>query len=365
MRMVLTSLVSIVTLSQVAWAQGQQPVEWSAFEFHQFITQARTSPQAILRMDNNGRLVLLAAEGIDVAELHRVTGASASQIQLLVEWNLLTRRDDTIRTAFPILDSVETTAFRVVTARAAGPLSRLVAADAGALRHRLETIGRGSNAFSIVFSYVLDGLIWDLWEGSGRIPGRALTQASPFWAGEVWANRPARSDVVGTNSISDSGVRLNVTWSRAALPHMRPFVADLRALEALFDGFAAGRLTDPYAKQVFASYNLFDDAGRFTVPVITRDPSDAIHAMALRIATTLAERIPESLDLQQLRAQFGFRTDAQALIVTYHELMWDILAAFEGKGVVQRPKILTGAGKIAPADVSALVFGVRGGSGNY
>jgi hypothetical protein len=90
----LTSLVSLLTLAPASTGPRQQPVEWSRYDFHQFIAQDRTSPQTILGMDDNGRLALIAAGGIGAAGLRRVTGANASQIQLLVEWRLLARDGD-------------------------------------------------------------------------------------------------------------------------------------------------------------------------------------------------------------------------------------------------------------------------------
>lgn len=359
MRVFPSGLVLFAASSSVALAQQPAPADWSSFELNQFITQANGSPESILGMDDNGRIALLARGGMREDDLRRLTGATASQLELLVDWRLLTRDGDSVRTAFPILGSAATIELRAATARAAISLSRLVAPDAAELRHRLEAIGRGPNAFSIVFSFVLDGLTWDLWRESGAVPDRTLDVTSPFWAGEIWATRPPRTDIVGTNSISEGGVRLNVTWSRPALRHMRPFVADMRTFASLFDGFARGRVTDPRAVEAFAPYELFDADGRFTIPVIVRDSADPVYVTALRMARKVVEQAPEALDLPALERRLGFRSASQALIVAYHDLMWDILATLERDGVVERPPILTGRGSAEPSDVGALVFGVR------
>lgn len=333
---------------------------WSAYDLTQFITVRRGSPASILRLDDNGRLALLARDGIAEHELLERTGARESQVQLLVDWGLLARDGDRVRTAFPILDAARTAELRRWTAGVSGDLAGAVADDVGRLRARLEAEGRGANAFSIVFSYVLDGLTWRAWETSGAVAERSITESAPFWAGEVWATRPARADLVGTNRISDEGVALNVTWSAEAIPRMRPFVADWEAVRALFEDFAAGGpIVDPRARATFAPFDLFDADGVLTIPVVVEDPSDPIHALSRSIAETVAERAPAALDLPALRAAFGFRDDEQALVVAYHELMWDVLAALERRGVVERPPILARPDAASEADVAALVFGVR------
>jgi hypothetical protein len=95
--------------------------------------------------------------------------------------------------------------------------------------------------------------------------------------------------------------------------------------------------------------------------VIVRDSADPVYGIALRMARKVTEQVPETLDLPALERRFGFRSATQALIVAYHELMWDILATLERDGVVERPSILTAHGSADPSDVAALVFGVRDG----
>lgn len=333
---------------------------WDTWDLTQYITVERGSPGSILGLDDNGGLALLARGGIAEAELLERTDAAASQVQLLVDWRLLEREGDRVRTAFPILDAEATAALRRRAAAAAGPLADAIADDVAALRDRLEGSGRGANAFAILFSHVLDGLTWRAWEASGEIVERVLDADRPFWDGEVWATIPAREDVVGTNRISDEGVALSVTWTHAAIPRMAPFVADWPAVKALFEDFArGGPIVDPRARRTFAPFDLFDAEGRITIPVIVEDESDPIHALSLRIAGTVAERAPAALDLQALQRDFGFRDASQALVVVYHETMWDVLAALERRGAIERPAILVDPDAAEPADVAALVFGVR------
>jgi len=111
-------------------------------------------------------------------------------------------------------------------------------------------------------------------------------------------------------------------------------------------------------RPVFEAYDLFDARGRLTIPIIEAHAGDPLFDVAHRIASTLISRAPGALDLTAMRRQFGFSSDAQALIIGFHELMWDLLDILEERDLVQRPSVLDGTGE-GPADVEALIFGVR------
>jgi hypothetical protein len=353
-----TALLVLIGIATPLSGQSR-PAPWRDYDLNQFITMSRGSPSSILGLDDNGRLVLAAAGGIAEAELLGVEGASDSQLTLLETWQLLDRDGDTLRTSFPILDAAGTRHLRAATRAAAVPLADAIAADVEHLRDELNRRGRADNAYSILFSYVLDGLTWDLWEATGTIPVRELSVEHPFWAGEVWAVTPARSGLVGTNRVSDERGALNITWSYAALPSMVPFVADFVSVEALFEHFADRRdVVSPEVRAVFEPHGLFDERGSLTIPIVEAHVGDPVYDLAIRIATTLTAEAPGALDLPGLRQRFGFDSDAQALIVAYHELMWDTLEALVRRGLVSRPAVLDGAGG-GPADVAALIFGAR------
>lgn len=351
--------VLIASLVLATPVLGQRtPAAWSDYDLIQFITTGQGSPSSILGLDDNGSLVLTASGGVDEEDFARRTGATDSQRQLLVTWRLLERHGDTLRTSFPIFDEAATRDLRARTLQAALELSAAIAPDVKTLRQELSRRGRSANAYSIMFSYVLDGLTWDLWEAAGAIPPRELSIEHPFWDGEIWAVTPKRAGLVGTNRISDERGALNVNWSYAALPSMKAFVQDFASLGALFEAFAERSDTVPAeVRGVFEPYGLFGEDGSLMIPIIEEHAGDRLYDLALRIATILTDAAPRALDVAALRRDLGLRSDAQALIVGYHELMWDVLAALEEGGLIRRPTVLDGHGQ--PADVAALVFGVR------
>lgn len=361
---VLAYLLGACALGSVPAAGAQTSVtptanhEWADYDLVQFVTVAGSGPSSVLALDDNGRLALLAEHGVDENALRTATGASASQIELLRTWGLVERRGDSVWTTFPILDTAETRALRAATRTAGQRVTAAIAPDVQRLVDELSKSDRTANAYSILFSYVLDGLTWREWEEDGAIETRELTVAHPFWSGHIWAVQPEREALVGTNRVSDERGALYVSWSHAAIPALGRFITDFGKVVDLFERFADRTPVEPELRAEFAPYGLFDDHGFFTIPIIEARPGDPVHEVSLRIASRITELVPSVLDLRGLRLQFGFASDTQALVVAYHELMWDILAELAERGLVRRPGVLDGESR-DPGEVAALIFGVR------
>lgn len=351
-------LLGLTAAPLAAQQQARSAPDWGDYDMIQFIVSSRGGPSSILDLDDNGALVLAAVGGAPVDELVRSTGASESQRELLVTWRLLERRGDTLAPTFPILDRSATRELRSWTRDVAPELVTAIQPDVTRLRAELERQGRAAHVYSILFSYVLDGLTWDLWESAGAISTRELSLEHPFWDGEIWAVTPERARLVGTNRISDERGALGINWSYAALPVMKPFVTDMASVLALHEALADDRPVAPEVRPVFEAYDLFDTRGRLTIPIIEAHAGDPLFDIAHRIASTLVTRAPEALDLAGMRRHFGFSSDSQALVIGFHELMWDLLDVLEERDLVERPAVLDGAGE-GLADVAALVFGVR------
>lgn len=331
------------------------------YDVIQYITSDGRGPENVLRLDDNGAIVLAAREGTTRAGLREAGVAfTESGLALLETFRLLEAEGDTLRTAFPILPPERTRALRERVRGVAPETAEGVAPEAERLVATLEASGRPANAYAVLFSHVVDGLVWDAWEERGVIPGREITAETPHWAGEVWALHPPRAFNAGTNTISQGGVALVVSWTEAAIPLMAPFVADFPTLARLFDDYrTVGWVEDARAREVFGPFDLFDEDGRLTVPVLVRGGDDPLSRSARTIADRLAREAPELLDLPALVSEFGFRDEAQALVVAYHELMWEVMDTLEARGIVERPRAFADPDSAGPADVAALVFVVR------
>jgi len=157
--------------------------------------------------------------------------------------------------------------------------------DVRHLTAELKLAGRQKDAYTIIFSYVLDGMVWDEFEARGILDERTLTAEIPLWSGEIWALYPPRPFNSGTNSISEGGVALNVSWTEDAIRTMLPFVADFRTLVRMFDEYKEkGYVEDDRVREVFGPFDLFDDSGRFTIPVIVETATNPLYRSAAGFA---------------------------------------------------------------------------------
>jgi hypothetical protein len=74
----------------------------------------------------------------------------------------------------------------------------------------------------------------------------------------------------------------------------------------------------------------------------------------------LAGVVPGHLHLTAIVEEFGFRDAKQALVVAYHEMMWDLMDRLEAEGLVRKPVAFADPGHAQSSDIADLVFIVRG-----
>ncbi|RJP81148.1 MAG: hypothetical protein C4524_02420 [Candidatus Zixiibacteriota bacterium] len=338
-------------------ASGDSPTPGD-YEINYFVAAAEGSPQGIIGLDNNRALLWACREGRTAAEL-RTAGLAFtdSQLKLLVSWRLLIDDDGLYTTAFPILEAQTTPALRGRMRQAAAEMGPDLAPGIEAFTAELRRVGREGNAYTILFSYVLDDLVWEIWEMGGLLPDREITAETPFWAGVIWADYPPRAFSCGTNTISDQGVALKVNWSEPVIPKMLPFVSDWKHLGKLFDELVStGRAVDPQARAVFEPFDLFDSQGLFTVPVIEEREDDPLYGRCLDLAREVGLGFPELVDLEALADSFAFNDPAEALVVAYHEFMWELLEVLEEQKLIAKPRAFADPAAAQPADIGQLVF---------
>ncbi len=345
-------------------ALGQQTAaspRFKEYEFNQYITSTALAPSNILRLDSNGDIALAARTETTRARLKTLgIPFSESQIALLKTFRLLEEKEDTLRTSFPILGPKETQQLRQQVAAIAPALARRLEPQVRELQNELSRTGRERNAYSIIFSYVLDGLVWDEFAKRQMVHRREITVESPLWSGEVWALYPPRVFSAGTNSMCDQGVCLKVTWTKDAIPQMLPFVADIPRLERMLDDYRKGGIVkDERTRQVFGPFDLFDESGRLTIPVIDEKMSNDLYRSASAIAVGVATQVAVLLNLGGLAHEFEFSDNEQALVIAYHELMWDVMDQLEQRGLATKPTAFAAPKRAKPADIAALVFVVR------
>lgn len=351
-------LTSALSAAGTVAPAGEEPRSLDEFEILQYVAARKYPPSVSIALDNNGQILLACRQGRSVEEL-RESGLefAESQIELLIAMKLMIRdsRGD-LYTAFPILDEAQMLELRGETFSLAEELTSVVGPDVEALSRALEAAGQGAYGYSVLFSYVLDGMVWGFFEEYRRVPMRALSVRRPFWSGEVWAVRPRREFRAGTQSIHQKGLKLKVNLS-SGFGEAGELFADpdtLRRGLAQFE--AAGRLAEGRPRQLLTRFGLVDETGLWVIPVIDEIKKGPVFRAAEVLTSNLVDALLERIDLEGLQERYGFRSAQQALVVVYHELMVDLIERFERAGWVTKPEILSQPAKAGGPAVAAVAF---------
>ena len=324
-----------------------------------YCNTTESTPDAILKMDNNWELVnsLTAPKTLSQLESSGVR-YSESQIKLLLNWHLISKsKDDTYKIEIPVFDSIRTSVLRQYSLRLSKELTELIKDNVINLKKALKKINREPNTYSILFSYVLDGLVWDNLEADSLLPDYEITIKKPFWAGEYWLMYPKRKFSCGTNSISDKGYSIKVNWSEKAIPYMKPFVTRWDLLEKILnDLITKNKVEDKEAIEVFGQFNIFNSNGNFTVPEIEENKSNDLSNISRDISGIINTFLTSKVDTGYLINEFALKDRKQAVIILYHEIMWDMLDIMESDGLITKPAVFTDPEKSEASDVSDLVI---------
>jgi hypothetical protein len=283
-----------------------------------------------------------------------------SQLELLKNFRLLNYENEVWKANFPILGETQTLELRGKAKEVAAKLGSLVEENVVSLLTSLNDLNREKNAYTILFSYVLDELVWRRFSELGYMQERSITAENPFWSGVIWAVYPPRDFACGTNKISDKGISLNVNWTEKAIKNMYPFVSDWKNLLTMFDDYAKfGAVRNTDARKVFDKFNLYDYSGKFTVPIIFESKENALFERCSVISNGMGSGMFNFFDLNELTHKFGFSSNEEALVVFYHELMWEMLDYYEKNGVIKKPIAFSNPDETLPEDISDLVFIIR------
>lgn len=327
----------------------QNLVEWDLICF---CTTTRSTPHRVVRADNNGQILFAARNGITREQLKAAgTSFTESQIELLEDWRLLGHDGKTLTTAIPVLGPEETQQLRNALRPRARALGSQLAPEVKRLIAALDQQGYANNAFSAVFSYLLDGIVWDRFEERHALPTMEVTAEKPFWDGTFWAMYPIRKGP-GTNSVSHERWTLLATWTESVLTATQPLLSD-RVVAQLA---SSGVVTDEATRHDLAGLGVLSADGKPRVPVIHERESDPVYSIALPISRKIGDAMMDGEAGVDLKALTHSRDDGHALLIAYHEFMWELLSYFEDSGLIKEPAALSAGVKSDPTQIGSLVL---------
>jgi hypothetical protein len=329
------------------------------FELICYCETVGDSPHSIVRLDNNRDLLFALREGQTTEQLRKEGWTfSDSQIRLLVDWQLADRTSSgVVTTRMPLISGETAQRLRRLSASLGNEIGAAIKGDVAEIAAALQSLGRQGSSFSIVFSYILDGLVWEECERRGLLLPHKLSADTPLWTGVFWGIHPRRPLSCGTNSIDKDNTTLKINWSRAAKQKMGPVMSDWESLQMLTDEIAKGRrVKKRELVELFSPYGIVDANGALKIPVLDETLDDPLSDKAKRLAERIAELIVSGLKLDEVSTLLGLNKREDALVIAYHEVMWDLLESMERDGTLARPTLFKSPEDTKTQDVADVMF---------
>lgn len=287
-----SALIALSILSAAPAAAPADPPDLKDYGLICFCTARTATPHGLVKSDNNARILLLARDGVTKAQISAAgEPVSDSQLQALLDWGLVTQKDDRFTTSFPILGSAQMAALRARLEPVSTELIRKIAPDLKAVQGELHARGQVESAEAVLFGYILDGLTWRALEEAKALPSQDLDVEHPYWNGAFWAVFPRQEAMPGTNSRTEGKTEIRMMWTQPVLPWFERLVRS---------GGASAVPGAVVVREASAD------------PIYLRGRAAAAHIASAVMATKLDDVIPSAGPKQR------------ALIAT-HELIWMLL----------------------------------------
>ena len=357
-------LFSTILLCWVQLAIAQDTGRFPSFDRVEDICYCAVQflhPRQVVKNSNNYEVLLALRRPMTLEQL-AATGISHSenQILLLQSQRLIERDGNTYRTIIPILDSLHTSALRTDSYETGKILVPEIVDDCRNLVEYLSSEGMPHHAFSILFSYVLDGKIWKVMEEKEMVTGRNK-ESHESWEGNYWILYNRRKALqCGTNTMSAGGkYSVKINWSDGLIRLAHPLFNSKNLNDFLKEIDANDKVSEPSAFSFFTEIGVIRPDGSINIPIIEDSDANRIHAFAETISNKLAEALQTKVDIEAITHKYGFSDMHEAMVIFYHEVMWDILSELVGRGVVHQPAVFVSPQTAKLSDVRDLCFLLR------
>jgi len=319
-----------------------------------FCTYGLAHPYSILNLDNNWDLLFAFKNGKSLDELDSLSiNYSQSQIKILEVWNLIERVDKKYYTTVPVIYSSETKKIREQTKAYAQEIVSLIEDDYSSLILLLEEKHLKDNSFSIFFAFVLDDLVWQHLRKDSLIKRNEITKENPFWDGTMWLIQPEREFSCGTNSIGYENYYISINWNG----NLNIELPDYNLLKLMLKDYKENeKIINTEVVENLSKYNFFDEKGELLLPIISGDSTNAFYMQSVKLSTKVADFLKEKIDLGLVIDYYPGITKQQAMLIIYHEIMWDILAIMEKNGELNKPKVFENLENVTEPDLRDIVF---------
>ncbi|MDF2706009.1 MAG: hypothetical protein K0R62_1661 [Nonomuraea muscovyensis] len=308
-----------------AAGEMSDPEDLALWALHCYCPDAKRTPHQVVADGDNGRVLYAARHGAPRDRLD----VSDAQLAQLLEFRLLERDGDRLRTAFPVLGVREMAPLRAALRRLATPLADAVEKPAQDIAAELQRRGIGHSLYAMVFGYALDLLLWQQLRAEDAVPDTALTAERPWWNGAFWAIHPPRAGSSGTNFYRlGEDLTLVAVWSNATLRRLHDFATTPRIAESLRDRHVTA-VTDSEGHRLRVRL----DDGRSAIPLV--GVGDVLDELAFAVAAPVSAFLL-SRACQEAHRYVSTDDRTVATVIISHELIWEITEQLVARGTCTR-----------------------------
>lgn len=301
------------------------PEDLSLWALHCYCPNAKRTPHHVVSDGNNGRILYAARHGVPRDQVD----ISDARLSELLEFRLLERDGERLRTAFPVLGVHEMAPLRAALRRLATPLVDAVEKPARDIAAELERRGLGHSLYAMVFGYALDLLLWRRLRAGDAVPDTTLTAERPWWNGAFWAIHPPRAGGSGTNFYRlAEDLTLVAVWSNATLHRLHDLATTPGMAQALRDRHVSA-ITDAQGRRRRVRL----DDGRSAIPLV--GVGDVLDELAAAVAAPVSAFLL-SRACQEAHGHVSTDDRAVATVIIAHELIWEITERLIARGACTR-----------------------------
>ncbi|MFC1563337.1 hypothetical protein ACFL6G_00310 [candidate division KSB1 bacterium] len=332
-----------------------------SFQLSSFANTSGYPPESIITMDNNLHILVTCAGGATVEELQaKNVNFIASQLRLLIDWNLIVQVDNKFYTTFPILYKDKIEYLRNLLESSAEIIGKYIAEDVNNLKSAFIEREKPGYEYTTMFSYILDELVWKEFEKRNIRVKTELTAAQPFWTGVLWALETPREFMMGTTSVVKEGVTFRFNWNQTLGNSVNQMLINLNEFNILLSEYAEkGKVESPGVVSKFNQYNILDPSGNFVVPVIEEIGVDKVFNYSTQIAEKISARFLQIIDFEHLQKELGTMNTLQAFAISYQEFMFELMEYCVREGLVTMPGIFRDPGTASERDLGSLVLIIK------
>jgi ribulose 1,5-bisphosphate carboxylase large subunit-like protein len=115
-------------------------------------------------------------------------------------------------------------------------------------------------------------------------------------------------------------------------------------------------ISDPEVISSLNKYELFNEKGELLLPVIHANNANELYRKSRSISKKVADYLVKNINFGMITDHYPAITKEQAMIIIYHEVMWDILELMEERGLLTKPIAFTNPHQAKESDLKDLIF---------